>query len=176
MMSRLLPLLAFIALALLLFVGVRMNSGKDTSAIPSPLIGKQAPALNLPELNMPQQSIGLQDLKGRAFVLNIWGSWCVSCRIEHPIITEMAKSGVIVVGYNYKDSAEDARAWLNQFGNPYALIIQDEDGKAALDWGIYGAPETFVIDAQGIVRFKHVGPITAEIVQQKILPLLKDAP
>lgn len=176
MMSRLLPLLAFIALAVLLFVGVRMNSGKDTSAIPSPLIGKQAPALNLPELNMPQQSIGLQDLKGRAFVLNIWGSWCVSCRIEHPIITEMAKSGVIVVGYNYKDSAEDARAWLNQFGNPYALIIQDEDGKAALDWGIYGAPETFVIDAQGIVRFKHVGPITAEIVQQKILPLLKDAP
>ena len=176
MMSRLLPLLAFIALAVLLFVGVRMNSGKDTSAIPSPLIGKQAPALNLPELNMPQQSIGLQDLKGRAFVLNIWGSWCVSCRIEHPIITEMAKSGVIVVGYNYKDSAKDARAWLNQFGNPYALIIQDEDGKAALDWGIYGAPETFVIDAQGIVRFKHVGPITSEIVQNKILPLLKDAP
>ena len=176
MMSRLLHLLAFIALAVLLFVGVRMNSGKDTSAIPSPLIGKQAPALNLPELNMPQQSIGLQDLKGRAFVLNIWGSWCVSCRIEHPIITEMAKSGVIVVGYNYKDSAEDARAWLNQFGNPYALIIQDEDGKAALDWGIYGAPETFVIDAQGIVRFKHVGPITSEIVQNKILPLLKDAP
>ena len=176
MMSRLLPLLAFIALAVLLFVGVRMNSGKDTSAIPSPLIGKQAPALNLPELNMPQQSIGLQDLKGRAFVLNIWGSWCVSCRIEHPIITEMAKSGVIVVGYNYKDSAEDARAWLNQFGNPYALIIQDEDGKAALDWGIYGAPETFVIDAQGIVRFKHVGPITSEIVQNKILPLLKGAP
>lgn len=176
MMSRLLPLLAFIALALLLFVGVRMNSGKDTSAIPSPLIGKQAPVLNLPELNMPEQSIGLQDLKGRAFVLNIWGSWCVSCRIEHPVITEMAKSGVIVVGYNYKDSAEDARAWLNQFGNPFALIIQDEDGKAALDWGIYGAPETFVIDAQGIVRFKHVGPITSEIVQNKILPLLKDAP
>jgi cytochrome c biogenesis protein CcmG/thiol:disulfide interchange protein DsbE len=176
MMSRLLPLLAFIALALLLFVGVRMNSGKDTSAIPSPLIGKQAPALNLPELNMPEQSIGLQDLKGRAFVLNIWGSWCVSCRIEHPVITELAKSGVIVVGYNYKDSAQDARAWLNQFGNPFALIIQDEDGKAALDWGIYGAPETFVIDAQGIVRFKHVGPLTAEIVQQKILPLLKDAP
>lgn len=176
MMSRLLPLLAFIALALLLFVGVRMNSGKDTSAIPSPLIGKQAPALNLPELKMPEQSIGLQDLKGRAFVLNIWGSWCVSCRIEHPVITEMAKSGVIVVGYNYKDSAEDARAWLNQFGNPFALIIQDEDGKAALDWGIYGAPETFVIDAQGIVRFKHVGPITSEIVQQKILLLLKDAP
>lgn len=176
MMSRLLPLLAFVALATLLFVGVRMNSGKDNSAIPSPLIGKLAPALNLPELDMPQQSIHVQDLKGRAFVLNIWGSWCVSCRIEHPIITDMAKQGVTVVGYNYKDSAEDARAWLNQFGNPYSLIIQDEDGKAALDWGIYGAPETFVIDAQGIVRFKHVGPITEEVVQQNILPLLKDSP
>lgn len=176
MMSRLLPLLAFVALATLLFVGVRMNSGKDNSAIPSPLIGKLAPALNLPELDTPQQSIHVQDLKGRAFVLNIWGSWCVSCRIEHPIITDMAKQGVTVVGYNYKDSAEDARAWLNQFGNPYSLIIQDEDGKAALDWGIYGAPETFVIDAQGIVRFKHVGPITEEVVQQNILPLLKDSP
>lgn len=176
MMSRLLPLFAFIALALLLFVGVRMNSGKDTSAIPSPLIGKAAPALSLPELEMPQQSIHLQDLKGRGYVLNIWGSWCVSCRIEHPIITDMAKQGITVVGYNYKDSAEDARAWLNQFGNPYALIIQDEDGRAALDWGIYGAPETFVIDGQGIVRFKHVGPITEQVVQEQILPLLKDTP
>jgi cytochrome c biogenesis protein CcmG/thiol:disulfide interchange protein DsbE len=176
MMSRVIPLLAFIALAFLLFVGVRMNSGRDTSAIPSPLIGKSAPALNLPELDMPQQSIHLQDLKGRAYVLNIWGSWCVSCRIEHPIITDMAKQGVTVVGYNYKDSAEDARAWLNQFGNPYSLIIQDEDGKAALDWGIYGAPETFIISAQGIVLYKHVGPLTTEIVQQEILPLLKDSP
>lgn len=176
MMNRLIPLLAFIALVVLLFVGVRMNSGKDTSAIPSPLIGKPVPVLNLPELNMPQQSISLADLKGRAFVLNIWGSWCVSCRIEHPIITEMSKSGALVVGYNYKDSAEDARLWLNQFGNPYALIIQDEDGKAALDWGIYGAPETFVIDDKGIVRYKHVGPLTTEIVQQDILPLFKDAP
>ncbi|HWS40802.1 MAG TPA: redoxin domain-containing protein, partial [Arenimonas sp.] len=88
----------------------------------------------------------------------------------------MAKQGITVVGYNYKDSAEDARAWLNQFGNPYALIIQDEEGRAALDWGIYGAPETFVIDGQGIVRFKQVGPITEQVVQEQILPLLKDTP
>ncbi len=176
MINRLLPLIAFMTLAVLLFVGVRMNAGKDTSAIPSPLINKPAPVLNLPTLAMPQQSINLTDLKGRAFVLNIWGSWCVSCRLEHPVITELSKSGVLVVGYNYKDSAEDAQRWLNQFGNPYALIIQDEDGKAALDWGIYGAPETFVIDAKGFVRYKHVGPLTTEIVQQEILPTLKDAP
>lgn len=175
-MNRILPLIAFMALAALLFVGVRMNSGKDTSAIPSPLIGKPAPALNLPELQMPESRLASSELKGRAFVLNVWGSWCVSCRVEHPIITDLAKSGAIVVGYNYKDTPEDASRWLAQFGNPFALILQDTDGRAALDWGIYGAPETFVIDADGIVRFKHVGPLTAEVVTDKILPLLKESP
>ena len=175
-MSRLLPLLAFIALALLLFVGVRMNSGKDTSAIPSPLIGKAAPALHLPELPMPETRIGLSGLQGKAYVLNVWGSWCVSCRVEHPVISELAKTGVIVVGYNYKDSPEDAARWLGQYGNPFALVLQDRDGQAALDWGIYGAPETFVIDAAGIVRFKHIGPLTPETVQEKILPALQEAP
>ena len=107
-MNRILPLIAFMALAALLFVGVRMNSGKDTSAIPSPLIGKPAPALNLPELQTPESRMASSELKGRAFVLNVWGSWCVSCRVEHPIITDLAKSGAIVVGYNYKDPPEDA--------------------------------------------------------------------
>ena len=176
-MSRLLPLLAFIALAILLFAGVRMNSGKDNSAIPSPLIGKPAPALgHLPVLPTPQQSIAPEQLKGRAFVLNVWGSWCVSCRVEHPVITEMAGSGILVVGYNYKDTGEDALRWLEQFGNPFALIVQDEDGTAALDWGIYGAPETFVIDAKGIVRFKHIGPLTPEIVETSIRPIMQESP
>lgn len=175
-MSRLLPLLAFIAIALLLFVGVRMNSGKDNSAIPSPLIGKSAPALQLPELVLPESRLAAADLKGRAYVLNVWGSWCVSCRVEHPVITELAKSGVNMVGYNYKDSPEDAARWLAQYGNPFALVIQDRDGQAALDWGIYGAPETFVVDAAGIVRFKHIGPLTPEIVQEQILPALQEAP
>lgn len=176
-MSRLLPLLAFIALAILLFAGVRMNSGKDNSAIPSPLIGKPAPSLDrLPVLVTPQQSIAPEQLKGRAFVLNVWGSWCVSCRVEHPVITDMAKSGIPVVGYNYKDPAEDALRWLDQFGNPFALIVQDEDGTAALDWGIYGAPETFVIDAKGIVRFKHIGPLTPEIVETSIRPIMQEVP
>ena len=175
-MSRLLPLLAFIAIALLLFIGVRMNSGKDNSAIPSPLIGKSAPALQLPELVLPESRLAAADLKGRAYVLNVWGSWCVSCRVEHPVITELAKSGVNMVGYNYKDSPEDAARWLAQYGNPFALVIQDRDGQAALDWGIYGAPETFVVDAAGIVRFKHIGPLTPEIVQEQILPALQEAP
>ena len=130
-MSRLLPLLAFIALALLLFVGVRMNSGKDNSAIPSPLIGKTAPAILLPELVLPESRLGIADLKGKAYVLNVWGSWCVSCRIEHPVITELAQSGTMVVGYNYKDSPEDAARWLARYGNPFALVVQDRDGQAA---------------------------------------------
>ncbi|MEY3069029.1 MAG: hypothetical protein RLZZ456_728 [Pseudomonadota bacterium] len=175
-MSRLLPLLAFIALALLLFVGVRMNSGKDNSAIPSPLLGKAAPELLLPELVLPESHLGIADLKGKAYVLNVWGSWCVSCRVEHPVITELAQSGTMVVGYNYKDSPEDAARWLARYGNPFALVVQDRDGQAALDWGIYGAPETFVIDAAGVVRFKHIGPLTPEIVQEKILPVLQEAP
>ena len=175
-MSRLLPLLAFIALALLLFVGVRMNSGKDNSAIPSPLLGRAAPELLLPELVLPESHLGIADLKGKAYVLNVWGSWCVSCRVEHPVITELAQSGIMVVGYNYKDSPEDAARWLARYGNPFALVVQDRDGQAALDWGIYGAPETFVIDAAGVVRFKHIGPLTPEIVQEKILPVLQEAP
>lgn len=176
-MSRLLPLLAFIALAILLFAGVRMNSGKDNSAIPSPLIGKPAPALDhLPVLPTPQQSITPEQLKGRAYVLNVWGSWCVSCRVEHPVITEMAESGILVVGYNYKDTGDDALRWLEQFGNPFSLTVQDLDGTAALDWGIYGAPETFVIDAKGIVRFKHIGPLTPEIVETSIRPIIQETP
>ena len=174
MTGRLLPLLAFIALAALLFVGVRMNSGKDNSAIPSPLIGKPAPEFSLPVLNQENKIIKTNDLKGRPYLLNVWGSWCPACQIEHPVITELAESGKVrVIGYNYKDEAEAANQWLQQFGNPYDLILFDQAGRAALDWGIYGAPETFLIDADGIVRWKHVGPITPDIIEQEILPALE---
>lgn len=177
MMARLLPLIAFIGLALLLFIGVRMNSGKDNSAIPSPLIGKPAPQFLLPVLNQAAKKISTSDLKGQAYLLNVWGSWCPACQIEHPVITDLAKSGKVkVVGYNYKDETEAANKWLQQFGDPYDLILVDESGRTALDWGIYGAPETFLIDTQGIVRWKHVGPITPEIIEQEILPLLENAP
>ncbi len=174
MMNRLLPLLAFAALALLLGVGVMMNSGKDTSAIPSPLIGKMAPQFALPVLDEPDRIITRDDLLGEPYLLNVWGSWCPACRDEHPVITDLAESGRIrVIGYDYKDEADDARRWLQQFGNPYALVITDVEGRAALDWGIYGAPETFLVDAEGFIRWKFVGPLTPEVVQTQLLPVLE---
>lgn len=174
MMNRLLPLLAFAALALLLGVGVMMNSGKDTSAIPSPLIGKMAPQFALPVLDEPERIITRDDLLGEPYLLNVWGSWCPACRDEHPVITELAESGRIrVIGYDYKDEADDARRWLQQFGNPYALVIADVEGRAALDWGIYGAPESFLVDAEGFIRWKFVGPLTPEVVQTQLLPVLE---
>ncbi|WP_339829656.1 DsbE family thiol:disulfide interchange protein [uncultured Arenimonas sp.] len=173
-MNRLLPLLAFAALALLLGVGVMMNSGKDTSAIPSPLIGKMAPQFALPVLDEPDRIITRDDLLGEPYLLNVWGSWCPACRDEHPVITDLAESGRIrVIGYDYKDEADDARRWLQQFGNPYALVITDVEGRAALDWGIYGAPETFLVDAEGFIRWKFVGPLTPEVVQTQLLPVLE---
>jgi cytochrome c biogenesis protein CcmG/thiol:disulfide interchange protein DsbE len=174
MIKRLLPLLAFALLALLLGLGVLRNSGKDTSAIPSPLVGKPAPAFSLPVLGEPGRLVSNDDLRGEPYLLNVWGSWCPACRDEHPVITELAQSGRIkVVGYDYKDEPEDAQRWLQQFGNPYSLVITDQDGRAALDWGIYGAPETFLVDAQGVIRWKFVGPITPEVVQQQLLPALE---
>jgi cytochrome c biogenesis protein CcmG/thiol:disulfide interchange protein DsbE len=173
MMRRLLPLIAFVALAVLLFAGVKMNSGKDTSAIPSPLLGKPTPAFSLPVLGDPARRIGNADLRGRPYLLNVWGSWCPTCRDEHPHITALAKSGKVrVLGYDYKDTPEDAQAWLRQFGNPYESIIADEDGRAALDWGIYGAPETFLVDANGVVVWKHVGAIDDTVIREEIEPKL----
>ena len=176
-MNRWLPFIAFLALAALLYAGIQLSSTRDPNAIPSPLIGKPAPNFSLPDFNDPTRTVTNVDLLGQPYLLNVWASWCPTCRIEHPIITEVAKRGLVkVVGYNYKDEPDEARRWLQQFGDPYHLIIADQDGRRAIDWGIYGAPETFLIDAQGIVVFKHAGPVTWDIVQEKILPLLqKDA-
>lgn len=174
MIKRLLPLLVFIALAVLLGAGVLMNAGRDTKAIPSPLLGKPAPDFALPVLDEPERVVSKADLLGQPYLLNVWGSWCPACRDEHPVITDLARSGRIrVIGYDYKDEADEARRWLAQFGNPYALIIVDADGRAALDWGIYGAPETFLVDAGGMVRWKFVGPLTPEVVQEQLLPQLE---
>ena len=173
MIRRLLPLLAFIFLAALLYAGVRMNSGKDTSAIPSPLIGKPAPVFSLPVLGDATKKIGNKDLLGKPYLLNVWGSWCVNCREEHPQITALARSGKIrVIGYNYKDVPEDAQRWLDQFGDPYSVVVADEDGSGAFDWGIYGAPETYLVDGQGIVRWKTVGPISEVVIRDQIEPEL----
>ncbi len=177
MIRRLLPLLAFIALAVLLGVGVRMNAGRDTSALPSPLIGKSAPEFRLPVLGEPERLVDNAALRGAPYVLNVWGSWCPACRDEHPLISELARSGrVKVIGYDYKDEPAEAQRWLAEFGNPYALVLADQDGRVALDWGIYGAPETFLVDAQGIVRWKHVGPIDQAVLSDELLPALERLP
>ena len=173
MIRRLLPLALFCGLVALLFAGVRMNSGRDTSAIPSPLIGKPAPAFSLPVLGEPSRMISNKDLLGTPFLLNVWGSWCPTCRDEHPHITALARSGKVrVIGYNYKDAPEDAQRWLQEFGDPYALILADEEGRVALDWGVYGAPESFLVDAGGVVRWKLVGAITEAVVREQIEPQL----
>jgi len=173
MIRRLLPLFVFIGLAALLYVGVRMNSGKDNSAIPSPLIGKSVPAFSLPVLGEPGRMVSDKDLLGAPYLLNVWGSWCVSCREEHPQITKLARSGRIrIIGYDYKDAPEDAQRWLQEFGNPYSLVIADEEGRAALDWGIYGAPETFLVDAKGMIVWKTVGPITETVLRDEVEPQL----
>jgi cytochrome c biogenesis protein CcmG/thiol:disulfide interchange protein DsbE len=175
-LRRLLPLAIFIVLAALLAAGIRMNSGRDMSALPSPLIGKPAPAFALPTLQDPERIIRNADLRGAPYLLNVWGSWCVNCREEHPLVARLAERKLVrVVGFNYKDEPGDANRWLAQFGNPYSLVIADIDGRNAIDWGIYGAPETYLVDAAGIVRWKHVGPLTDEIVNNELLPHLAAA-
>ena len=177
MIRRLLPLVVFAALAVLLGLGVMRNAGKDNSAIPSPLVGKAAPAFALPVLGEPGRIVRGDDLRGAPYVLNVWGSWCPACRDEHPVITALAESGrVRVIGYDYKDTTDDAQRWLAQFGNPYSLVVADEDGRAAFDWGIYGAPETFLVDAAGVIRWKHVGPMTDAVVRDQLLPALEALP
>ena len=166
----LVPLAAFGALAWVLGRGLNLNPRE----VPSPLIGKAAPAFVLPRLDDAAQSVKREDLLGRVWVLNVWASWCAPCREEHPLWVDFARrSQVPVIGLNYKDQRAQAMPWLAQLGNPYRMSLFDADGRVAIDWGVYGVPETFVIDRQGLVRFKHVGPVNAELMRDKIEPLLK---
>ena len=171
--NRWLPLAVFIALAALLAAGVWMSRKPDREALPSPLIGKGAPEFALPNLFDPAQTVRLADLKGAPFVMNVWGSWCVACREEHPTLTAFAESKrVRVIGYNWKDEPEDAKRWLEQLGNPFFLVVQDFEGRTALDFGIYGAPETFLVDADGRIAWKHVGVLTPELIRNELEPAL----
>ncbi len=174
--ARWLPLAIFALLGVLLAAGVWLSRKPDRDALPSPLIGKHAPRFSLPVLHDPGRLVTLDDLAGAPFVLNVWGSWCPECRVEHPVLTRFAETKrVRVIGYNWKDEHADAMRWLEQFGNPYWLVLADQDGRYAIDWGIYGAPETFLVDANGIVRWKHVGPLTDETVREALLPALAEA-
>ena len=174
--GRWLPLAVFAALAVLLGAGVWLSRQPNREALPSPLIGKPAPQFSLPVLHEPGRLVTLDELKGAPFVLNVWGSWCPSCRIEHPVLTRFAESKrVRVVGYNWKDERADALRWLDQFGNPFWMVLVDYEGRYAIDWGIYGAPETYLVDAGGIIRWKHVGPLDDDIIHEQLLPALAQA-
>jgi len=169
--SRMIPLMAFMLLVVLLIVGLKISDRK--TQIPSPLIDKPAPAFDLPVLGNPGQQMTKESFLGEPYLVNFWGSWCVTCRVEHPVITEIAKMGVVqVVGLNFRDDSEDAMAWLRQFGNPYTVTLVDFDGRTSIDFGVYAAPETFLVDPSGTIVFKHLGQMTMEIVETEILPRL----
>lgn len=164
------PLVGFLVLVVFLGVGLKLNPRE----VPSPLIGKPAPAFSAPLLAEPGKTVTRESLLGKAWVLNVWASWCAPCRDEHPYWVAFApKSPVPIYGLNYKDQPAAAQKWLQQLGNPYAQSLMDADGRIGIDYGVYGVPETFVIDKQGVVRFKHIGPITPDVLRDKIEPLLK---
>ena len=170
MLRYLLPLGIFAVLAGFLAIGLRL----DPKEVPSPLIGKPAPEFSLPLLHTPERRLSTGDLKGKVSVLNVWATWCVSCRAEHEVLQALAQSGeVTLYGLDYKDDREKALQWLRVLGNPYEAVAFDEAGRAAIDWGVYGTPETFVIDRQGIIRHKFIGPLTAEKVNEVLLPLVR---
>lgn len=165
-----------LAVFALLLVAVKRSDRPDRQALPSALIGRPAPATVLPLLHEPDKSLDFATLRGKPYLLNVWGSWCPECRVEHPVISAFARSGKVrVIGYDLKDEPADALRWLQQFGNPYETVVTDVQGKASLNWGIYGAPETFLIDADGIIRWKHVGPLDEALIERELLPALAAA-
>lgn len=172
--GRWLPLLAFAMLGLLLAVGVWMTRDGQRDVVPSPLIGKSAPAFSLPVLHEPTRTLTLEQLRGAPFVLNVWGSWCAACRDEHAVLTRFAETKQVrLIGYNWKDDPADALRWLERYGNPYYIVLTDQEGRTAIDWGVYGAPETYLVDADGVIRWKFVGPLTEEVVDTQLRPLIR---
>ena len=170
MKKYLIPFIIFAVLVGFLAVGL----GLKPREIPSPLINKPAPAFKLAVLDDPSQSVSPQDLRGKVWMLNVWASWCVACRIEHPLLVDYARSATIpIYGLNYKDKRDDAQRWLSTHGNPYTRSLMDTDGLVGIDFGVYGVPETFVIDKEGVIRYKQIGPLTPEVMRDDILPLLK---
>ena len=185
------PLIGFVVLVVLLAVGLNLNP-RD---VPSPLVGKPAPLFSLLKIDSPEQNFSPKDMLGKVWLLNVWSSWCVSCRQEHPVLVDMAKSkSVTLVGLNYKEvrgdgdidmdkitadtekkmAIERANGWLRKHGNPYLLSVLDLDGRVGIDYGVYGVPETYIIDTTGVIRMKHTGPISPDIFSGKILPLVAE--
>jgi len=166
----LLPLAVFLVLVGFFAAGLKL----DPREVPSPLINKPAPAFNAPVLNEAGKSFSPDDMRGQVWLLNVWASWCGACREEHPLLMEMSRSGAVpLVGLDYKDTDAEGGAVLAQAGNPYKLVATDLDGRIGIDYGVYGVPETYVIDKTGVIRYKQIGPITEDALRDKILPLVK---
>ena len=170
MKKYLVPLIMFVALGLLLAYGLNL----DPRRIPSPLIGKPVPEFDLPSVADPAHKVSRDSLLGRVYLLNVWASWCVACREEHPFLVVLnERKAVPIIGLNYKDNRPDALQWLSTLGNPYETSISDTDGRVGINLGVYGVPETFVIDKKGIIRYKQIGPLTPEAWEKKIKPLIQ---
>lgn len=167
----LLPLAVFVVLVGFLGVGLKL----DPREVPSPLIGKPAPDFSLPQLHNPEKVFSPKDAVGKVWLLNVWASWCGGCRDEHPVLMRLAQSSQVpLYGMDYKDRRDEALTWLKQWGNPYPVTVMDETGRAGIDYGVYGVPETYVIDKTGVIRYKQIGPLDEETVQGKILPLVQE--
>jgi cytochrome c biogenesis protein CcmG/thiol:disulfide interchange protein DsbE len=166
----LIPLAIFLVLCGFLAAGLKLNPRE----VPSPLIDKPAPPFTLSQLGDPSRPFSTKDMLGQVWVLNVWASWCVTCRDEHPVLNDLSKKKIVpLYGLNYKDQRGDALKWLAQFGDPYVLSIMDADGRIGIDYGVYGVPETYVIDKQGIIRYKRIGAVTPKVLEENILPLVK---
>lgn len=171
MRKGIVPLAVFLVLVAFLGIGLTLNPRE----LPSPLVDKPLPQFSLPGLSEPQKAFTAADMKGKVWMLNVWASWCVACRVEHPVLVELSKTNksVLIYGLNYKDKRDDALQWLTRFGNPYVESVSDTQGLVGIDLGVYGVPETFIIDKQGVIRHKQIGPITPEVLQDTILPLMR---
>lgn len=170
MNRHLVPLGIFLVIVVFLGIGLGLNPRQ----VPSPLVDKPAPAFDLAQLHATERRFSPETMRGQVWLLNVWASWCVSCRAEHPVLVDLAKTGEVpIYGLNYKDKREDALRWLEQWGDPYKLSIMDPKGQTGIDYGVYGVPETYVIDKSGVIRYKQIGPLTPEIVREKIMPLVR---
>lgn len=170
-MKYLIPLGLFLVLVVFLAIGLTRNPNE----LPSALIDKPAPTFRLPQLKDPNKTFSAEDMRGKVWMLNVWASWCVACRDEHPFLFQYQQSDIIpIYGLNYKDKREDALAWLGELGDPYILSAVDLDGRVAIDYGVYGAPESYIIDKKGTIRLKHVGPVTPNVWMEKIVPLVQE--
>lgn len=170
-MMRFWPFVVFVVLAGFLYVGL----GLDPHEVPSPLINKPAPAFVLPQLHEPAKQFSSQEMKGQVWLLNVWASWCVTCKQEHPILMELAQQNLVpIYGLDYKDERDAGLGWLRNSGDPYTLSMSDRDGRVGIDYGVYGVPETYVIDKQGVIRYKQIGAVTRQSLRENILPLIAE--